>query len=103
MLMAGFAPYMTYKAISFMGFDMYHTMSAEQEAKSALNRPLPIPTGGGGSGASVTKILGGGSGGGGSGGSESSTSPAATPTAGRSEEHKTELQSRIRNSSAVFG
>jgi type IV secretion system protein TrbL len=44
MLMAGFAPYMTYKAISFMGFDMYHAMSAEQEAKSALNRPLPIPT-----------------------------------------------------------
>lgn len=43
MLMAGFAPYMTYKAISFMGFDMYHAMSAEQEAKSALNRPMPIP------------------------------------------------------------
>ena len=43
MLMAGFAPYLTYKAISFMGFDMYHAMSAEQEAKSALNRPLPIP------------------------------------------------------------
>jgi hypothetical protein len=30
MLMAGFAPYLTYKAISFMGFDMYHAMSAEQ-------------------------------------------------------------------------
>ena len=43
MLMAGFAPYMTYKAISFMGFDMYHAMSAEQEGKSAVNRPLPIP------------------------------------------------------------
>jgi hypothetical protein len=43
MLMAGFAPYLTYKAISFMGFDMYHAMSAEQEAKSALNRPLPVP------------------------------------------------------------
>jgi hypothetical protein len=43
MLIAGFAPYMTYKAISFMGFDMYHAMSAEQEAKGALNRPLPIP------------------------------------------------------------
>ncbi|HEY9563879.1 MAG TPA: conjugal transfer protein TrbL [Nocardioides sp.] len=84
MLMAGFAPYMTYKAISFMGFDMYHTMSAEQEAKSALNRPLPIPTGGGGSGASVPKILGGGSGGGGSGGSDSGPTPAAAPTAGGS-------------------
>jgi type IV secretion system protein TrbL len=43
MLIAGFAPYLTYKAISFMGFDMYHAMSAEQEAKSALNRPMPIP------------------------------------------------------------
>lgn len=43
MLIAGFAPYMTYKAINFMGFDMYHAMSAEQEAKGALNRPLPIP------------------------------------------------------------
>lgn len=43
MLIAGFAPYLTYKAISFMGFDMYHAMSAEQEAKSAMNRPLPIP------------------------------------------------------------
>ena len=43
MLMAGFAPYLTYKAIAFMGFDMYHAMSAEQEAKAALNRPMPIP------------------------------------------------------------
>ena len=43
MLIAGFAPYLTYKAISFIGFDIYHAMSAEQEAKSALNRPLPIP------------------------------------------------------------
>ncbi|WP_269305737.1 conjugal transfer protein TrbL [Aeromicrobium sp. HA] len=43
MLMAGFAPYLTYKAIGFMGFDMHHAMSAEQEAKSALNRPIPIP------------------------------------------------------------
>jgi type IV secretion system protein TrbL len=43
MLIAGFAPYMTYKAISWMGFDTYHAMSAEQEAKSAVNRPLPIP------------------------------------------------------------
>ena len=36
MLMAGFAPYMTYKAINFMGFDMYHAMSAEQEGKACL-------------------------------------------------------------------
>lgn len=43
MLVAGFAPYIAYKAISFMGFDMYHAMSAEQETKQALNRPMPIP------------------------------------------------------------
>ncbi len=44
MLLAGFAPYLTYKFISFIGFDMYHAMSSEQEAKSALNRPVPTPT-----------------------------------------------------------
>ncbi|MDQ4110392.1 MAG: type IV secretion system protein [Actinomycetota bacterium] len=43
LLIAGFAPYLTYKAINFMGFDMYHAMSAEQETKHALNRPLPLP------------------------------------------------------------
>src|SRR3954452_10850795 len=43
MLMAAFAPYLTYKAIAFMGFDTYHAMSSEQEAKSSLNRPMPIP------------------------------------------------------------
>ena len=83
MLMAGFAPYMTYKAISFMGFDMYHAMSAEQEAKSAMNRPLPIPSGGG-AGGTVPKILGGGNGGGGAGGSGSGPTPAAAPNAGSS-------------------
>ncbi|MFC8797096.1 conjugal transfer protein TrbL [Promicromonospora sp. NPDC057138] len=45
LLVAGFAPYMTYKAISFMGIDMYHAMSVEQEAKSALNRPMPMTAG----------------------------------------------------------
>jgi hypothetical protein len=57
MFVAAFAPYMTYKFISFMGFDMYHSMSAEQEAKNALNRPVPVPnkpTGG-----APKKILGG--------------------------------------------
>ncbi|ACZ29855.1 hypothetical protein Xcel_0820 [Xylanimonas cellulosilytica DSM 15894] len=44
MLIAGFAPYTTYKVINFMGFDMYHAMSAEQEAKHSLNRHLPMPT-----------------------------------------------------------
>ncbi len=41
MLIAAFAPYMAYKFISFVGFDMYHAMSSEQEAKSAMNRPVP--------------------------------------------------------------
>jgi hypothetical protein len=41
MMIAAFAPYMTYKFIAFMGGDMYHQMSAEQEAKSAMNRPIP--------------------------------------------------------------
>ncbi|MFE4001490.1 conjugal transfer protein TrbL [Nocardioides sp. YIM B13467] len=43
LLIAGFAPYLVYKAINFMGFDMYHAMSAEQETKHALNRPIPMP------------------------------------------------------------
>lgn len=79
MLMAGFAPYMTYKAISFMGFDMYHAMSAEQETKSSMNRPLPIRTGEG-SGGMVPKILGGDSGA--SGGSGRGPAPAAAPSGG---------------------
>jgi uncharacterized membrane protein YgcG len=79
MLIAGFAPYMTYKAISFMGFDMYHAMSAEQEAKSALNRPLPIPMSRRPT-AEPSKVLDGGSSGGTSAPS-SSPSPAAGPGA----------------------
>lgn len=57
MFIAAFAPYMVYKFIAFAGFDMYHAMSAEQESKQALNRPLPTlgkPTG-----ASPKKVLGG--------------------------------------------
>lgn len=75
LLIAGFAPYMTYKAISWMGFDMYHAMSAEQEAKSALNRPLPIPTMGRRNAAEPQKVLGGDSGGGGDG-----ATPVPTPS-----------------------
>ncbi len=74
MLIAGFAPYLTYKAIAFMGFDMYHAMSAEQEAKSALNRPMPIPLSRGGS--QPAKVLEGQSGSGGGGG------PAPSGSAG---------------------
>jgi hypothetical protein len=88
MLMAGFAPYLTYKAISFMGFDMYHAMSAEQEAKASLNRPMPIPLRGRGGGAEPAKILGDGarSGGGGTpGGGSASAGPSGggpAPAAG---------------------
>ena len=79
MLMAGFAPYITYKAINFMGFDMYHAMSAEQEAKSALNRPMPLPVGGrlGGNAPKVLDGGGSGSGSGGSGGSGASAGAGA--------------------------
>jgi hypothetical protein len=44
LLIAGFAPYMVYKLISFMGFDIYQLMSMEQESKHALDRPLPLPS-----------------------------------------------------------
>ena len=35
---AAFAPYMVYRFVSFIGFDLYQQMGTEQEAKSALNR-----------------------------------------------------------------
>ncbi|MGP9695125.1 conjugal transfer protein TrbL [Brachybacterium sp. AOP25-B2-12] len=47
---AAFAPYMVYRLISFVGFDLYNSMGAEQDAKSAMNRPLPIPSKPGGDG-----------------------------------------------------
>jgi type IV secretion system protein TrbL len=81
MLIAGFAPYLSYKAISFMGFDMYHAMSAEQEAKSALNRPLPIPVGGRG-GRQPRKILGATDSGGGGGSGGRGAAPGATASGG---------------------
>jgi type IV secretion system protein TrbL len=80
MLIAGFAPYLTYKAISFMGFDIYHAMSAEQEAKSALNRPLPIPMSRR-PGSEPSKVLHGGGQSGASGGvSSGGGSPVPTPS-----------------------
>lgn len=79
MLMAAFAPYLTYKAISFMGFDMHHAMSAEQETKSAMNRPMPIPLNRQ-SGSTPRKVLGGGpQGGSTTGGGGPSPAPAAAP------------------------
>lgn len=83
MLIAAFAPYMAYKAISFMGFDMYHSMSMEQEAKAALNRPLPIPTTRRG-GQEPQKVLDGSNGSGGSGSSGPAPTPSASPSDGGS-------------------
>ncbi|WP_246000330.1 type IV secretion system protein [Nocardioides pocheonensis] len=83
MLIAGFAPYMTYKAISFMGFDMYHAMSAEQEAKSSLNRPMPIPMSRR-LGSEPRKVLDGGASGGGGSGSPTPPAPASGSGAGPS-------------------
>lgn len=58
MFIAAFAPYMVYKFISFVGFDMYHVMSAEQESKQAMNRPMPVP--GKPDGGGPQKVLDGG-------------------------------------------
>lgn len=44
MALAGFAPYMTYRFLSFIGFDLYNAVGSEQEAKNALNRPVPTPS-----------------------------------------------------------
>ena len=82
MAMAAFAPYLTYKFISFIGFDMYHAIGSEQDAKQALNRPVPTPTQAAGDG--PKKVLDGGKssgsesgGGGGSSGSGGKTPPRA--------------------------
>ena len=85
MAMAAFAQYLTYKFIAFVGFDMYHAIGSEQDAKQALNRPIPVPGKTTGGGAEPKKILDGagssGSGGGsaGSGGGSAPSTPKATP------------------------
>ncbi|MGI9824390.1 conjugal transfer protein TrbL [Agromyces sp. Marseille-Q5079] len=73
MFVAAFAPYITYKFLNFVGFDMYHAMSSEQEAKSALNRPVPVPHGPNLD--SAKKVLDGGS-----SGSDSTAGAPASPT-----------------------
>ncbi|KFI81935.1 hypothetical protein A9A89_0966 [Bifidobacterium psychraerophilum DSM 22366] len=81
MALAGFSPYMVYRFLSFVGVDFYNQMGAEQDTKSALNRPLPIPTQSSGEG--PTKILDGsssGSTGGGAGGGAPSGLPSSGPT-----------------------
>ncbi|KUF06103.1 conjugal transfer protein TrbL [Leucobacter sp. G161] len=80
MFIAAFAPYMVYKFISFVGFDMYHVMSAEQESKQSMNRPMPLP--GKPDGAGPQKVLDGGdrNGGSGGGGGGNPPPPSGKPT-----------------------
>ena len=80
MAMGAFAPYLTYKFISFVGFDMYHAIGAEQDAKQSLNRPIPMP--GKPQGAEPKKVLDGGdntSGSGGNSGGGSGSGKAPPP------------------------
>lgn len=85
MFIAAFAPYITYKFLSFVGFDMYHAMSSEQEAKSALNRPVLVPSAP--KGDSAKKVLDGGGdtggkpSGGNGGGGGSAPPPSSAPAA----------------------
>lgn len=81
MFVAAFAPYLAYKFLSFVGFDMYQATSMEQEAKSALNRPLPVSAKP--SGAPPKQVLDGAgqSSAGHSGSVSGAASPAATPAA----------------------
>ncbi|MEZ5125994.1 MAG: conjugal transfer protein TrbL [Thermoleophilia bacterium] len=75
---AAFAPYMVYRFVSFLGFDLYQQMGTEQEAKNALNRPLPIPSKSQGGG-EPKKVLDDPKGGGGSGGGSGGTPPPKAP------------------------
>ena len=83
---AAFAPYMVYRFISFIGFDLYNTMGAEQESKSAMNRPVPTPGKGGGSqgsgsGQGPQKIFGGKEGSGAKPGSQGASKTSGGPPA----------------------
>ena len=90
MALAGFSPYLVYRFLSFVGVDLYNQIGAEQEAKSAVNRPVPIPTKPSGDG--PKKVLDTNTGdtptsspppsNPSSGSSASSAAPAATATAG---------------------
>lgn len=81
LFIAAFAPYMVYRFISFLGFDLYHAMGTEQEAKNALNQPIPVPSKPKSDG--VKKILDGGDseGSGGSGSAPPTGGPPPTATA----------------------
>lgn len=78
LFIAAFAPYMVYRFISFLGFDLYHAMGSEQEAKNAVNRPIPVPSKPQTDG--VKKVLDGSGLGGGSVGGAGSAHPAGAGT-----------------------
>lgn len=80
MFIAAFAPYITYKFLNFVGLDMYHAMSSEQEAKSAMNRPVPVPNGP--MSDSAKKILGDSDGGGVARAGRGGQAPAARSSGG---------------------
>nr|WP_216607376.1 conjugal transfer protein TrbL [Arthrobacter sp. 260] len=73
MAMAAFAPYLTYKFLSFVGFDMYHAIGSEQDAKNSLNRPIPTPSKP--QGGEPKKVLDGDNNGGGDGGGKNPPPP----------------------------
>lgn len=81
MFVAAFAPYMAYRFISFVGFDLYHTMGAESEAKQAMNRPIPVPAT---PMPNARKVLGGGNDNGGSSGDSGGSGGGGTPKPGGS-------------------
>lgn len=85
MLVAAFAPYLAYKLLAFAGADMYHLSSTEQEAKQAVNRPVPVPHAPGKGDGGPKKVLdgnddGGGGGKGQKGGGEKPAGGAPKPT-----------------------
>lgn len=77
LFVAAFAPYMVYRFISFLGFDLYNQMGTEQEAKNALNRPVPVT--GKPHGPEPRKVLDDGPS---SGGNRPADGDAPTPTTG---------------------
>ena len=80
---AAFAPYMVYRVIAFLGFDLYNTMGSEQEAKNAMNRPVPVPGTPQGEGPKkILDILGNGGGGGGGEGDEPPPPGGGNPPGG---------------------
>lgn len=80
MALAGFAPYLTYRFLAFVGTDYYGQAGAEDDAKRALNRPIPVPSKPSGDG--PKKVLDGQTNGGGGTAAGAGVSPKPTPTAG---------------------